>query len=113
MLLLIGAFACVLGAAMGQVLYKAGAIAINDSGTFLAVKPLGILFVAFGLYFVTSIGWVLILKRAPLGQIYPVMALSFVVVPIASYFAFGEQFTSKYIVGVILIFAGIILCLRS
>ena len=113
MLLIIAAFVCVLGAAMGQVLYKAGALSSNEAGTLLAAKPLSLLAIAFGLYFVTSIGWVLILRRAPLGQIYPVMALSFVVVPIASYFAFGEQFSSKYIVGVVLIVAGIAFCLRS
>lgn len=113
MILIIGALTCVLGTAMGQVLFKAGALSINESGTFLAVKPLSLLLTAFGLYFVTSLGWVVILKRAPLGQIYPMMALSFVMVPLASYVCFGEQFTSRYFLGVFLIIAGIILCIRS
>lgn len=113
MLLIIGAIACVLAAAVGQVLFKAGAISSNEAGTFLATKPLTLLIVAFAIYFLSSLGWVVLLKRAALGQIYPLMALSFVVVPLASYFTFGEEFSKTYVLGVSLIGVGIILCVRA
>jgi multidrug transporter EmrE-like cation transporter len=41
------------------------------------------------------------------------MALSFVLVPLASYAFFGEQFSSSYFIGVSLIVAGIIFCVQS
>ena len=113
MLLIVGAIACVLASAVGQVLFKAGAISINEAGTFVAVRPLTLLALAFALYFLASIGWVLLLKRAALGQIYPVMALSFIIVPVASFFVFGEEFGRTYILGISLIAAGIILCVRA
>ena len=47
MLLLIGAIICVLGAAVGQILFKAGALSLNETGTYLAVKPLSLLIAAF------------------------------------------------------------------
>ena len=113
MLLYLGAVACVLFTAMGQVLFKAGANALGQSNDALAVKPLAILLLAFAVYFFTSLGWMLLLRKASLGQLYPVMALSFIVVPLASLVFFGEQFSSKYFVGVILIVAGVVLCLKS
>jgi drug/metabolite transporter (DMT)-like permease len=113
MLLYLGAIACVLLTAAGQLLFKAGANALTGPAGALAVKPLMILLAAFSVYFFTSLGWVLLLKRASLGQLYPVMALSFVVVPLASSFFFGEQLSSKYLVGVIFTVVGVVLCLKS
>lgn len=113
MLLYLGAVACVVCTAVGQVLFKAGANALGESNNVLALKPVAILLTAFAVYFFTSLGWMLLLKKASLGQLYPVMALSFVLVPAASFIFFGEQFASKYFVGVIFIVAGVTLCLKS
>jgi drug/metabolite transporter (DMT)-like permease len=112
-LLYLGAVACVLFTAGGQVLFKAGANALNAADGAIALKPLLILLAAFSVYFVTSLGWVLLLKRASLGQLYPVMALSFVVVPLASSYFFGEQLSGKYLVGVVFTVIGVMLCLKS
>lgn len=113
MLLQLGALMCVVCTAIGQVMFKAGAVSLNESESLFAFKPLLILTSALGLYFVTSIGWVLILKRAPLGQMYPFLALSFVLVPIASMVVFGEEFSGKYFIGVFLIMAGVALCVKA
>ena len=113
MLLYLGAVACVLFTAAGQLLFKAGANALTEPAGALAVKPLAILLAAFSVYFFTSLGWVLLLKRASLGQLYPVMAPSFVVVPLASAFFFGEQLSGKYLVGVVFTVVGVVLCLKS
>jgi drug/metabolite transporter (DMT)-like permease len=113
MLLILGAILCVIAVAAGQVLFKAGAVGLGDQGISLAVKPLMLIAAAFLLYFLSSLGWVLVLRKAPLGQIYPVMALSFILVPLASYALFGEQFSSTYFIGVSLIVAGIIFCVQS
>jgi len=113
MLIYLGAIACVVCTAAGQVLFKAGANAFNASGPGIAVKPMAILLAAFAVYFFTSLGWMLLLRKATLGQIYPVMALSFVLVPAASAIVFGEQFTGRYFIGVLLIMAGVMLCVKS
>jgi len=113
MLIYLGALACVICTAAGQVLFKAGANAVSQSGSVLAARPAFLLLTAFAVYFFTSMGWMLLLRKAPLGQLYPVMALSFVLVPAASFLLFGEQFSSRYFAGVALIVAGVILCVKS
>jgi drug/metabolite transporter (DMT)-like permease len=113
MLIYLGALICVICTAAGQVLFKAGANAVTDASTVLAVRPALLLLTAFSVYFFTSMGWMLLLRRAPLGQLYPVMALSFILVPAASYLFFGEQFSGRYFVGVALIVAGVVLCVKS
>ena len=113
MLLYLGAIACVLFTAAGQLLFKAAANALTEADGVIASKPLVILLAAFSVYFFTSLGWVLLLKRASLGQLYPVMALSFVVVPLASSYFFGEQLSGKYLIGVVFTVLGVMLCLRS
>ena len=69
---------CVLGIATGQVLFKYSALAINQAGSIFSMQPLLLLTGTMALYGVTSIGWVLILRNAELGKIYPIMALAFV-----------------------------------
>ena len=113
MVLYLGAVICVLFTAAGQLLFKAGANALNEADGLIATKPLSLLLVAFAVYFFTSLGWVLLLKRASLGQLYPVMALSFVVVPLASAFFFGEQLSGKYFLGVLFTVVGVALCLKA
>jgi len=100
---------CVMGIAAGQIMFKYSALAINQAGSLFAIQPLLLLSGTMMLYGITSIGWVLILRHAELGKIYPVMALAFVFVPIASYFIFGERFSTGYFAGSALIAAGLVL----
>lgn len=98
---------CVFGIAAGQILFKYSAIAVNEAGSVFAAQPLIYLSATMTLYGATSIGWVLILRHAELGKVYPLMALAFVFVPIASHFLFGEKFSPGYFVGSALIAVGI------
>lgn len=107
------AILCVLGIATGQVMFKYSAIAINQAGSIFSMQPLLLLTGTMALYGVTSIGWVLILRHAELGKIYPIMALAFVFVPIASYFLFGEKFSGGYFAGSAMIAAGLILIVST
>jgi len=112
-LLYLGVVACVLCIGLGQVLFKATAVAIQESGTIFALRPAMIFSSAFVLYSLTAIGWVMLLRYVDLGKIYPFNALAFVVVPVLSAYFFGERFGPTYIVGAVLIGAGIILCARA
>jgi drug/metabolite transporter (DMT)-like permease len=100
---------CVMGIAVGQILFKYSAMAINRAGSMFALQPLLYFVATITLYGITSIGWVLILRHTELGKVYPVMALAFVLVPIASHFLFDEKFSSGYYLGSAMIAAGIIM----
>ncbi len=103
------ALICVLGIAAGQLLFKLSAMAFHRSGDFLNPGALTYFVIALALYGITTLGWVWLLQKAELGKIYPLMALAFVIVPIASYFMFGERFNAQYFLGVALIMVGIVI----
>jgi drug/metabolite transporter (DMT)-like permease len=109
----VAALACVLGMAIGQLLFKLAAGAVEAAGTFFAPRPLLYLAGAMLLYGATSIAWVRLLQGVALGRVYPVMALAFVLVPLGSWLMFGERFEPRYFAGVALIVAGIVLTLRA
>ncbi len=104
---------CVAGIVAGQLLFKASALAWQAEGTLFGARPLLMFGMAVALFGLASIGWVWALRRGELGRLYPLMALAFVAVPIASYFTFDERFGSSYFIGVALIVAGVIVALRS
>jgi drug/metabolite transporter (DMT)-like permease len=104
---------CVLGLAIGQILFKASAVALKESGTFFSLKTLTTFFAAMCLYGVISVAWVWLLQKVELGRVYPLMALAFVMVPIGSHFIFGERFSTQYFCGVVLIVVGIIVAVKA
>ncbi|WP_347315554.1 EamA family transporter [Thermodesulfobium sp. 4217-1] len=107
------AILCVIGIAIGQILFKTSASALSQSGSFFAIKPLTYLISALILYAITTVAWVWVLQKVELGRVYPLMALAFVLVPVGSYFFLGERFNYQYFFGVVLIMLGIILTVRS
>lgn len=113
MLVQIVAILCVVGLAIGQLLFKASANSLSVTGSFFALKTAITLFSAMALYATTSIAWVWVLQKVELGKVYPLMALAFVLVPLGSYFILGERFQPQYFVGVVLIMAGIVVAVRA
>ncbi|HEY9825708.1 MAG TPA: hypothetical protein V6D19_09685 [Stenomitos sp.] len=113
MIIYVAAIFCVVGLAVGQILFKVSATALSETGSFFALKPAAILFAAMCLYGVTSIAWVWVLQKVELGRVYPLMALAFALVPLGSHLVFGERFQTQYFVGVGLIMAGIIIAVRG
>jgi drug/metabolite transporter (DMT)-like permease len=109
----VAALACVLGLTVGQVLFKSSANAMNQGGTIFDPAGLTILAVALGVYGVTTLAWVWVLRQAELGQVYPLMALAFVLVPIGSHFIFGEDLPPQYFIGTALMVVGLAIALRS
>lgn len=108
------ATACVAMIAAGQLLFKLTANSLQGPG-FLGANPraLTLLFVALAIYGVATIAWILVLRQAPLNRVYPLMALSFVLVPLGSHFLLGETITPQYWTGVALLIVGLILIGRS
>jgi len=107
------AILCVVGLAVGQILFKVSAQALAQTGSLLAVKPALALAAALCLYAATSVAWVWVLQKAELGRVYPLMALAFVLVPLGSHLVFGERFSTQYFAGVALIGIGIVLAVRA
>jgi drug/metabolite transporter (DMT)-like permease len=113
MLIELIAILCVVGIAVGQILFKLSAISLSETGSFFALKTFLTLFSAMLLYGITSIAWVWVLQKTDLGRVYPLMAIAFILVPIGSYLIFGERFQSQYFVGVVLIIIGVFTVLKS
>lgn len=107
------ALTCVLGIAIGQILFKLSAISLQKSGSFLDIQTFLTMGAAFALYGVTTIAWIWVLQKIDLGKAYPLMALAFALVPIGSHFFLGERFQPQYFLGVALIIAGIVIALKA
>lgn len=105
------ALLCVIGISTGQILFKLSATMMHQTGSIYTHRGLVVLFLALLLYGVTTLAWVWVLQKMALGKAYPLMALAFVLVPIGSYFVFGERFHIQYIIGVAMIILGVILVL--
>ncbi|MEO5669527.1 MAG: 4-amino-4-deoxy-L-arabinose-phospho-UDP flippase [Ramlibacter sp.] len=107
------ALLCVCGIASGQILFKLGANALVANGGKLFSAGGAVVAGALALYGVTTIAWIWVLQRSELGKTYPLMAIAFILVPLASHFIFGESFTWRYALGCALLVAGIVLTSSS
>ena len=63
--------------------------------------------VGLGLYGVTSVGYLIAIRRIPLSVAFPSISLSYVVVMIIGGIVFGEAVTVAKIAGVVLIGVGV------
>lgn len=63
--------------------------------------------VGMAMYGLASIAWMWALKTYPLSKVYPILALTFVFVPLLSRIFLGERIPPTTVVGVLLILAGV------
>ena len=70
--------------------------------------PLALLIYALAMFL-----WLEVLSKTPLSIAYPVLAITYVLVPLFSYFAFNEQLKPAQFVGMFLILAGVALVGRQ
>ena len=101
-------FICVLALSIGQIIFKLSAIESKVSGSFFTVKFFYLVSAAFLIYGLATFLWIWILQKIDLGKLYPINALAFVFVPIASHFIFGEIFKIEYWIGVFFIVVGLL-----
>ena len=94
-------------------------VALKIGGEALAHRPFGRvwLFDAAGNpsvivgvlgYLGSFCAWMIILDRIPLSFAFPLTAVVMLVVPVASYFVFGEELTPWRLVGIGMIVAGVV-----
>ena len=67
------------------------------------------LIASLALYGVTTLGWVWILRHAPLHLAYPFMGLAFIIVPTLAWLFLGEPLHWRTLAGGALILAGVAL----
>lgn len=92
---------------LGQLLFKATAMAWQLHGSPLALPVVWRLALALALYGTATIAWIWVLQKVPLSVAYPVVALSFVLVPLGARFLFGEPIGIRYMAGTAFIIVGI------
>lgn len=102
------ALVCVLAVTTGQVLFKLTANALAAAGTPWDARVLGIGLIAGTIYAAATLGWIAVLQTVALSRVYPYMALSFVLVPLADAVIFGEPLTAARLAGGALILAGVV-----
>jgi undecaprenyl phosphate-alpha-L-ara4N flippase subunit ArnE len=101
-LILIASTLC---AALGQILFRAGA---RNAETLVEFFNRWIMVGLFA-YGVGTVLWIYVLSRAPLTVAYPFTALTFVLVYLAGAVLFGEPVTVRAMAGVVLVLGGLFL----
>ncbi|BCN37429.1 hypothetical protein ALDI51_07480 [Alicycliphilus denitrificans] len=100
---------CVICISLGQLLFKKAAAALPAQPSVLDWMTNGWLIASLALYGLTTLGWVWILRHAPLHLAYPFMGLAFLIVPTLAWLLLGEPIGWRTLAGGILIMAGVAL----
>jgi len=113
MVLILGAVAC---SATGQLLLKSGAQHLAGLGRFefllAAVRDVRVLS-GLTAWIAWTLCWLYVLRVAPLSRAYGLTSLTYVLIPLASVYVFGEQIRRMHVAGIILITVGIACVLAS
>ena len=104
----LGALLCVALIAAGQVLFKLAASGLKAGGGLFDARLVATATAALTIYGLATVLWIALLRNAPLGRLYPYMALSFLLVAAASWAFFHEAITVGHMAGLGLIVAGLI-----
>lgn len=104
---------------LGQLSMKYGSMQI---GQINLSQPLSFLISAatnlytlmgLGLYFISSVFWIVTLSRVDLSFAYPLISLGYILVLLLSAMLFHEKVLTVHYAGVMLIIAGVILITRG
>ena len=98
---------CALSMCLGQVLLKVTSNALQAGGNYLDQSVFVPFAIAIIIYGVATLGWVWALKYVPISRAFPFVAISYIVIPLAGAFWFGEVLDLKYGVGITFIIAGV------
>ncbi|MBK6614569.1 EamA family transporter [Ottowia sp.] len=101
--------ACVIGISLGQLLFKKAAITLPAQPGVWDWVTNGWLLTSLALYGITTLGWIWVLRQAPLHLAYPFMGLAFLIVPTLAWLLLGEPLHWRTLAGGALILAGVAL----
>lgn len=69
--------------------------------------------VAIPLYFFGFSVWLIVLSRAELSFVYPLLSGTYILIPLASHLLLKESISSRHWAGILVIFLGVLLVLTS
>jgi drug/metabolite transporter (DMT)-like permease len=105
--MLVAVFLVVTLMTLGQLLFKATAVVWQQHGTPLATPVVVRMAAALVVYGAATLAWMWVLQKAPLSMAYPIVAFTFVLVPLGAHWLFGEAIGLRYVAGTLLIVAGV------
>ena len=104
---------CVIAISAGQLLFKKAGLLLASEDGWLNSSMLVTMFLAALIYGAAALLWIYLLRDIPLSKAYMILALSFVMVPLASIVTYSERVGMGYIIGSAFILTGLILIFRS
>ena len=93
---------------IGQILFKMASNRMGPGQPLVQYIFEPFLLAAMTLYFALALFWVYIIKFLPISVAYPFVALSFIFTPLLAWMLLNEQLSGRYIFGILLICAGVI-----
>ena len=107
MVLIVGAVAF---SVLGQLLLKAGATqlaAVGNREFLLAAARDRYVLLGLVAWAASTVCWLYVLRVAPLSRAYVLTSLTYVLIPLASVYVFGERLRLLHGVGTVLIIVGV------
>jgi drug/metabolite transporter (DMT)-like permease len=105
---------CVSSLAAGQLSFKFVSLRLAEGHSLLSdPKTILVLGIALILYVSSTVVWIVALKAIPLSRAYLFMSLGYILVPLGASFLYGEALGVRYLVGLALIIAGIIVSMNN
>jgi len=103
----------------GQIVLKLGVAQMGEIKSFLSlnflikvfINPL-IIFSLF-LYASSFILWVAVLSKAQLSAVYPLLAIPYIVVPLAGLLIFHEPISATRWIGIVIVCLGLLIIMKS
>jgi multidrug transporter EmrE-like cation transporter len=107
MLLILAGVAC---SAVGQISLKSGARHLAGLGGFefllAALRDVRVLS-GLAAWAASTLCWLYVLRAAPLSRAYALNSLTYVLVPLAGVYVFGEHLRRPHVIGIVLIALGV------
>ncbi len=109
-------------ATAGQLLLKSGMTTVGRLGasilqqplqTALTVASVPTIWLGLACYALGAVLWMVVLSRLDLSFAYPLLALSYILIPLLSYLILGENIPPLRWVGIAVIFIGVIIVART
>ncbi|MEE4192125.1 MAG: EamA family transporter [Halieaceae bacterium] len=104
---------CVCAISVGQLLFKKAGLQLAAENSWINASFLVTVGLAAVVYGLATLLWIYLLKDIPLNRAYMTFALSFVLVPLASAYIYGERLSIGYFAGTALILVGLFVIFQS
>lgn len=109
-------------ATLGQLLLKSGMTSVGRLGagalqqpvqTVLAIASTPVVWLGLACYGFGAVLWLVVLSRLDLGYAYPLLAISYILIPLLAHFLLGEAIPPLRWVGIAVIFIGVVIVART